>query len=133
MNQSEHLRSTVRSSNTAACGLQLYTECKDALEAMGKKHLFLVGWHGGGVSNSIQFLADTRTCNLPAAPDRMNRSGNPQGKTGSGARMKLVVNMVMGSMMNAFSEGVLPIAIALAPSPVRTCLVIFLSATHRAF
>ena len=51
-----------------------------------------------------------RTWNLTAAPDLMNRSGIPQGKTGSGARMKLVVNMVMGSMMNAFSEGVLPIA-----------------------
>jgi len=46
----------------------LYSECKDTLEAMGKKHLFL-------------------------------------GKTGAGARMKLVVNMVMGSMMNAFGEG----------------------------
>ena len=46
----------------------LYVECKEALEAMGKKHLFL-------------------------------------GKTGAGARMKLVVNMVMGSMMNAFAEG----------------------------
>ncbi|MGB1597138.1 MAG: NAD(P)-dependent oxidoreductase [Promethearchaeia archaeon] len=46
----------------------LYHECKAALEAMGKKHLFL-------------------------------------GKTGAGARMKLVVNMVMGSMMNAFAEG----------------------------
>ncbi|KAI4354026.1 hypothetical protein L6164_002927 [Bauhinia variegata] len=27
------------------------------------------------------------------------------GKVGNGARMKLVVNMIMGSMMNAFSEG----------------------------
>ena len=30
------------------------------------------------------------------------------GEVGNGAKMKLVVNMIMGSMMNAFSEGITP-------------------------
>jgi len=46
----------------------LYTQCREALEVMGKKHLFL-------------------------------------GEVGAGAKMKLVVNMVMGSMQVAYSEG----------------------------
>ena len=62
----------------------LYHECKAALEAMGKKHLFL-------------------------------------GKTGAGARMKLVVNMVMGDMMVALSEGLSLCGAAglYAPKPLR--------------
>jgi len=52
----------------AAGDKALFDECATALEAMGKKSLYL-------------------------------------GETGGGARMKLVVNMVMGSMMNALGEG----------------------------
>ncbi|XP_058205467.1 glyoxylate/succinic semialdehyde reductase 1 [Rhododendron vialii] len=43
---------------------------------------------------------------LPAF-DVMGKKSFFLGKVGNGAKMKLVVNMIMGSMMNAFSEGLI--------------------------
>ena len=43
---------------------------------------------------------------LPAF-DVMGKKSFFLGQVGNGAKMKLVVNMIMGSMMNAFSEGLI--------------------------
>mmetsp|Transcript_21782 Transcript_21782/g.37153 ORF Transcript_21782/g.37153 Transcript_21782/m.37153 type:complete len:297 (-) Transcript_21782:612-1502(-) len=86
------------------------TRIGDAIKAKGARFLEgpVSGSKGPAIQGALIILAagdESLFSECEGAFSKMGKRSFYLGPTGAGARMKLVVNMIMGSMMNAFAEG----------------------------